>query len=481
MRFINDDFLLNNKRARRLYHEYASHQPILDFHCHLPPKTIAENRNFRDLTEISLDGDHYKWRLMRANGVQEHLCSGGAAPYDRFLAWASTVPYTLRNPLYHWTHLELARYFGIYDLLNEETASAIWGRTKELLQTGEMTPQGILKKFDVRIICTTEDPLSSLEYHEQIARSGFATRVLPAFRPDAALRTHDPREFNRWTDELAAHTGLKIARLVEFLQALRMRHQDFHDHGCRLSDHGLNRCFADPCTESEAQSLFASVRSGVQLSAGESSKLNSFLMLFFGRLDADQGWTKQLHLGALRNVNSQMFERLGPDTGFDGIGEGHQAASLAAYLDRLDRDGSLPKVILFNSNPTHNYLFAALAGCFGNGGTAGRVQFGSAWWFLDQKEGIEMQLGALSNCGMLARFVGMITDSRSFLSFPRHEYFRRVLCNLLGEEMEKGLIPDDLQLIGTTVKRICFENAQEYLCLPASSNPVPIGPAPSVA
>lgn len=481
MRFIHDDFLLSSEPARRLYHEYASPQPILDFHCHLSPKTIAENRNFRDFTEISLDGDHYKWRLMRANGVPERLSSGGADPYDRFLAWARTVPCTLRNPLYHWTHLELARYFGIYDLLNEETAPAIWARANELLQTDELAPRGILKRFDVKIICTTEDPLASLECHEQIARSGFSTQVLPAFRPDAALRTRNPHEFNRWTDQLAALAGLQVGRLPEFLEALRMRHQDFHDHGCRLSDHGLNHCFADPCTEDEAESLFASLRSGAELSLAESAKLNSFLMLFFGRLDAEKGWTKQLHLGALRNVNSQMFERLGPDTGFDGIGDWPQAASLAAYLDRLDRDDSLPKMILFNSNPVDNYLFSALAGCFQNGGVAGKVQFGSAWWFLDQKEGIEMQLGALSNCGMLARFVGMITDSRSFLSFPRHEYFRRVLCNLLGEEMEKGLIPDDLPLVGGVVKRICFDNANEYLCLSAPLDPATAGSALSLA
>ncbi len=481
MPFIHDDFLLNGKKARRLYHEYASQQPILDFHCHLSPKTIAENRNFRDLTEISLDGDHYKWRLMRANGIPESLCSGDADPYERFLAWTRTVACTLRNPLYHWTHLELARYFGIYDLLTEETAPAIWSKAKELLQTDELAPQGILKKFDVKIICTTEDPLASLEYHEQMARSGCSTQVLPAFRPDPALRTHDPAAFNRWTDQLAACTGLKIARLPEFLEALRMRHQEFHEHGCRLSDHGLNHSFADPCSESEAAALFASLRSGTQLAFSESSKLNTFLMLFFGRLDAEKGWTKQLHLGALRNVNSRMLSALGLDTGFDGIGDWPQAASLAKYMDLLDREGALPKMILFNCNPTDNYLFAALAGCFQNGGTVGKIQFGSAWWFLDQKEGIEMQLNALSNCGMLPRFVGMITDSRSFLSFPRHEYFRRVLCNLLGEEMDRGLLPDDLALIGSAVKRICFDNAREYLCLPAAPNPVTAGPAPSLA
>lgn len=470
MPFIHDDFILNSKAARRLYHDYAAGQPVLDFHCHLSAKTIAENRNFRDLTEISLDGDHYKWRLMRANGVPERLCSGDADAYERFLAWARTVPYTIRNPLYHWTHLELARYFGIYELLNEQTAPAVWARAKKQLASAELTPQGILTKFGVKIICTTDDPLDSLEWHEKIERSDFTTQVLPAFRPDNALRTRDPRTFNQWTDGLAALAGLKLARLPEFLEALRLRHQYFHDHGCRLSDHGLNHCYADSCTEREAEPLFASLRSGAQLTLAESSRLNGFLMLFFGKLDAQKGWTKQLHLGALRNVNSRMLDLLGPDTGFDGIGQWPQAASLAAYLDHLDREEALPKMILFNSNPADNYAFAALAGCFQNGGSAAKIQFGSAWWFLDQREGIEMQLNALSNCGMLARFVGMITDSRSFMSFPRHEYFRRVLCNLLGNEMEKGLLPDDVELVGATVKRICFENAYEYLGLPAHVN-----------
>jgi glucuronate isomerase len=476
MPFIHDDFLLNGARARRLYHDYSAAQPILDFHCHLSPKTIAQNDNFRDLAEISLDGDHYKWRVMRANGVPERLCSGNAGPYERFLAWARTVPCTLRNPLYHWTHLELARYFGIHELLNEQTAAGIWAQANELLQSDELTPQGILKKFNVRTICTTEDPVASLEFHEQLGRSGFPFRVLPAFRPDNALRTHDPRAFNNWTDQLAACAGVKIARLPDFLEALRVRHRDFHEHGCRLSDHGLNYCFADSCNEHEAELLFATVRSGTQLTSAESAKLNSFLMHFFGRLDAEKNWTKQLHLGALRNVNARMFDSLGADTGFDCIGDWPQAAALATYLDRLDREDALPRVILFNSNPADNYLFATMAGCFQNGGSGPKIQFGSGWWFLDQKEGIEMQLNALSNCAMLPHFVGMITDSRSFLSFPRHEYFRRVLCNLLGQEMEKGLLPDDEQLIGEMVKRICFDNAAEYLSLPAHADPLPVAP-----
>jgi glucuronate isomerase len=467
MAFINKNFLLQNETARHLYHTYAAQQPILDFHCHLSAKDIAENRRFRDLTEISLEGDHYKWRAMRANGVAERFCTGDASPYDKFQAWARTVPYTLRNPLYHWTHLELARYFDIHELLSERTASGIWQEANERLQSDELSTQGILKRFHVAVVCTTEDPITSLKYHEQIERSGLSTRVFPAFRPDKALRTQDPKVFNEWTDQLAATVGLKIVHLSDFLDALRARHDQFHQHGCRLSDHGLEFCYADPCSDREAEAIFRALRLGERPVPAESSKLNSYLMVFFGRLDAEKGWTKQLHLGALRNANTRMLESLGPDTGFDTMGDWPQAASLSAYLDRLVREDALPKMILFNVNPADNYLFATITGCFQDSDATGKIQFGSGWWFLDQKEGMELQLNALSNCGLLSRFVGMVTDSRSFLSFPRHEYFRRVLCNLLGEEMEKGLLPNDEQLIGTTIKNICFDNASEYLSLPA--------------
>jgi len=461
--------LLQSRTAQHLYHTYAANEPLFDFHGHLSPKVIAENRQFRDLTDICLEGDHYKWRLMRANGLAEEYCSGGANPYDKFLAWARTVPRTLRNPVYHWTHLELARYFGIYDLLDERSAPAIWKKANEQLQSEELTPQGILKKFKVTVLCTTDDPVSSLEYHERIENSGLGTRVFPAFRPDNALRTHNPIAFNQWTDRLAARTGRNIARLVDFQNALRERHDEFHRHGCRLSDHGLNRCYAEQCSEGEAASLFSSVRSGMELTIAGSAKLNSYLMVFFGRLDAEKGWTKQLHLGAYRNVNSRMMEALGPDTGYDAIGDWPQSEALVQYLDRLDRENALPKMILYNLNAADNYLFATIMGSFQSGDVPGKIQFGSAWWFLDQKEGIEMQLGALSNCGLLARFVGMVTDSRSFMSFPRHEYFRRVLCNLLGGEVEKGLLPNDERLLGETIRAICYGNAQEYLGLPMKS------------
>ena len=473
MKYIHPDFLLESEAARRLYHTFAEPQPILDFHCHLSPKVIAENRPFRDLTEISLEGDHYKWRVMRANGVPERFCTGDAEPYEKFLAWARTVPHTLRNPLYHWTHLELVRYFEIDDLLDEKTAPAIWRKANERLQSRELTPQSILKKFRVTTVCTTDDPVSTLEFHERIENEAGPVRVYPTFRPDGALRTSDAQAFNRWTDQLAACAAVQINGMADFLKALRARHDTFHAHGCRLSDHGLNHCFAEICSDGEAESFFAAVRSGRSLAPGESAKLNSYFMQYLGRLDAEKGWTKQLHLGALRNVNSRMLNSLGPDTGYDSIGDWPQASHLSGYLDRLEKDNALPKMILFNVNPVDNYLFATIAGCFQSRETAGKIQFGSGWWFLDQKEGMEMQLNALSNCGLLSRFVGMVTDSRSFLSFPRHEYFRRVLCNLLGEEMEKGLLPNDDELVGGMIKDICFENASRYLALPAAVNSAP--------
>ena len=385
MSFITKNFLLQNETARQLYHTYAAGQPILDYHCHLSAKDIAENRRFRNLTEIWLEGDHYKWRAMRANGIDEKYCTGDADPYEQFAAWARTVPCTLRNPLYHWTHLELLRYFGLDQLLDEGTAPQIWELANECLLTEELTAQGILTKFRVAAICTTDDPTDLLEYHEQIASSEFATRVLPAFRPDRALRTDDPASFNEWTDKLGACANVDTACFSGFLDALLSRHDYFHQHGCRISDHGLDYCYARSCTDREAQRIYNQVRSGKDLTSNESETFASYLMLFFGQLDAEKNWTKQLHLGALRNVNTQMRNNLGRDTGFDSIGEWPQVACLAAYLDKLDQMDRLPKMILFNANPANNYAFATLAGNFQRGVIPGKVQFGSGWWFLDQK------------------------------------------------------------------------------------------------
>jgi glucuronate isomerase len=463
--FIHDDFLLESETARKLYHTYAEQEPILDYHCHLSPKDIAENRRFQNLFEIWLEGDHYKWRAMRANGVEEKYCTGGAPPLEKFMAWANTVPHTLRNPLYHWTHLELKRCFGIEELLDERTARSIWDRANALLPTDEWHVHGILGKFQVRALCTTDDPADDLAWHRKIVASSLPTRVYPTFRPDNALSIQNPDLFNKWVDRLAAASNVHIAHFSDFLAALRQRHEYFHEMGSRLSDHGLDRCHAEFCTEYKAAQIFDQARGGTAVMPEMQSQFASFLMLYFGHLDAEKGWTKQLHLGARRNANTRALRELGPDTGFDSIGDWPQAAALGAYLDALDREHALPKTIIYNLNPADNYAFATMVGNFQGGGIAGKVQFGSGWWFLDQKEAIEWQLNALSHAGLLSRFVGMLTDSRSFMSYPRHEYFRRVLCNLLGAEIERGELPEDEALIGGMVRSICYTNAESYLGL----------------
>ncbi|HTL03934.1 MAG TPA: glucuronate isomerase [Vicinamibacterales bacterium] len=469
MPFINDSFLLGTKAARRLYDAHAAHQPILDYHCHLPPRDIADDRRFANLFEIWLEGDHYKWRAMRANGAAERFCTGDADPYEKFLAWAATVPHCLRNPLYHWTHLELQRYFGIDELLNEKTAPGVWTRANERLQSPELSARGILKKFDVKAVCTTDDPADDLSSHVRIRDAGIATRVYPTFRPDRVLDVHQPDVFNPWVDRLSNTADVHIARFQDLLDALNRRHQAFHDLGCRLSDHGLDQCFAEECSDDLAAAIFAKARAGNAVSLNDRSAFASSMMVFFGRLDAEKGWTKQLHLGARRNANTRGLRALGRDVGFDSMGDWPQMDALGAYLDRLDRDGALPKTIVYNNNPTDNYAMATMVGNFQDGSAAGKIQFGTSWWFLDQKEGIEWQLNALSNCGLLSRFVGMVTDSRSFMSYPRHEYFRRVLCNLLGRDMEKGILPGDEALIGKLVEDVCYGNASRYfgLGLPA--------------
>jgi len=464
-RFLDERFLLYTDTAHRLYERHAAPQPILDYHCHLPPRELAENRRFENLTEIWLEGDHYKWRAMRANGVPERFCTGNATPYEKFLAWAATVPRCLRNPLYHWTHLELRRYFGISERLDETTAPRIWEQANAQLRSGDLDPHRILQKFDVRVICTTDDPADTLEAHERIAASPLSTAVYPAFRPDRALDVDQPAVFNPWVDRLARAADLHIATFDNFLDALGRRHQAFHEAGSRISDHGLAQCFAEPCADRAAALIFDKARGGTPATPEEQSGFAAYLMLFFGRLDAAKGWTKQLHLGARRNASTRALETAGRDAGYDSIGDLPQADALGAYLDRLDREGALPKIILYNVNPTQNYMMAAMAGNFQDGTVAGKVQFGSAWWFLDQKEGIEWQINALSNTGLLSRFVGMTTDSRSFLSYPRHEYFRRVLCNMLGLEIERGDLPDDEMLVGGLIEDVCYRNAAAYFQL----------------
>lgn len=463
--FITDNFLLHSNAARHLYHSAAEPAPIFDYHCHLPPKQIAENYQFRNLADLWLAGDHYKWRAMRANGIPERLITGDATDVEKFQAWARTVPYTLRNPLYHWTHLELARYFGITTLLDESTAKAIWNEANEKIATPDFSVHGLLKRSNVKVICTTDDPVDSLVYHRQIAESDLPIRVYPTFRPDRALQIRNIASWDHWLDQLAEASGISTDNFSSFLDALKQRHDHFHSLGGRLSDHGLESCPAEDVAETEARDIFARAREGVLVSEEEANRFASFLMLFFGYLDHEKGWTKQLHLGAMRNNNTRLFRALGPDTGFDSIGDFRQGRALARYLDRLDSTNQLPKVILYNLNPADNYLFAALIGNFQDGAIAGKIQFGSGWWFLDQKEAMEWQLNSLSNLGLLRRFVGMLTDSRSFLSYTRHEYFRRTLCNLLGRDVENGELPNNMPLLETFVREISFGNAANYFGL----------------
>jgi glucuronate isomerase len=467
--FIHDDFLLQTIAARRLYHGYAAAEPILDYHSHLPAAEISADRRFHDLFEIWLEGDHYKWRAMRANGIPERCCTGDASPYEKYYAWAHTVPFCLRNPLYHWTHLELKRYFGVNELLNESSAKSIWERSNALLRGSDLSAQGILKKFRVKVVCSSDDPVDDLSAHRSINTAQNDFRVYPTFRPDKALSIQDPIAFKAWLSQLESASKISIITLANFLDALKQRHDYFHARGARLSDHGLSYCYAVPCTERQAAAIFTKARGGTATTPEEQEQFASFLMLFFGRLDAEKGWTKQLHVGAIRNANTRRALELGPNTGFDSIGDWSQAAQLCAYLDLLEQEKALPKVVVYNVNPADNYVIASAVGNFQDGETAGKIQFGSGWWFLDQNEGIEMQLNALSNTGLLSRFVGMLTDSRSFMSFPRHEYFRRVLCNLLGSEMENGELPNDEQLVGGMVRNICFENAKQYLGLELAS------------
>jgi len=462
--FLSDDFLLHSDVARELYHGYAKPQPIYDYHSHLPPQEIADNRCFANLAEIWLAGDHYKWRAMRWNGVPERFCTGDATPWEKFLAYARTVPKTLRNPLYHWTHLELKFYFGIEELLDETTARSIWDRANE--QLAVMPVHELLRRSNVAVSCTTDDPADTLALHRRIRDEGkLSTRVYPTFRPDSAMAVDQPAAFNGYLDTLSAVSRIECNSLANFQAALKERHDRFHEFGARLSDHGLTRCEAEDCTESEARQSFDTLRSGRPIAPADAAKFRSYLMIYFGHLDAARGWTKQLHLGAQRNNSSRFMAQLGANTGFDSIGDYPQADALMKYLDKLDRDNRLPKTVLYNVNPSDNYLFATMAGNFQDGTVPGKIQFGSGWWFLDQKEAMQWQMNALSNLGLLSRFVGMLTDSRSFLSYPRHEYFRRILCDLIGRDVETGELPRDVKLLGGMVGDICFRNAETYFGL----------------
>lgn len=460
--FITEDFLLENETANRLFHEYAEPLPIIDYHCHLPPADIANNRNFENLTGIWLKNDHYKWRAMRALGIDEKFITGNANDRQKFLKWAQTVPYTLRNPLYHWTHLELKTYFGIEKLLTEETALKIYEVCSEKLRSPEFSARNLLKKMNVEVVCTTDDPTDSLEHHQKLKKDGFDIKILPAFRPDKAYAFDDPQIYNDYLKKLEEINGSTISGFDDLMSILQERIGFFHKHGCRLSDHALERLYFEPEAKKEVYSFFSEIRNGGLLNEYQKRSLTSAILLELGRMYHDKGWIQQYHLGALRNANERMMCKLGPDTGFDSIGDFPQAESLAKFLNQLDVTDQLTKTILYNVNSKDNEILATMAGNFNDGSTKGKMQFGTAWWFLDQKDGLEKQLNTLSNMGLLSCFIGMITDSRSFLSYPRHEYFRRVLCNLIGKDIEAGELPDDIEWTGKIVSDICYHNAKEY-------------------
>ena len=460
--FLNEDFLLQTPTASRLYHEYAKDMPIIDYHNHLPPDQIAQNKNFENLTQTWLYGDHYKWRGMRANGVDESYCTGNKSDYEKFEKWAETVPYTMRNPLYHWTHLELQRYFGITEILNPASAKRIYEDCSAKIITPEFSVRSLLIKMKVEVACTTDDPMDSLEHHQAIQKEGtFQTKILPTFRPDKFILIENPN-FKDFVQKLGSIVNSDINSFSELLKALRQRADFFASMGCRLADHGLEQIYAIEFTEATANAVFEKVILGKEISLQEALTYKSAILHALGVMYYSLGWTQQFHLGALRNNNARALRTLGPDTGWDSIGDWSQAKAISKFLDRLDEHNQLAQTIIYNLNPRDNEMIAAMIGNFNDGSVVGKIQFGSGWWFLDQKDGMEKQMNALSNMGLLSRFVGMLTDSRSFLSFPRHEYFRRILCNLLGNEIENGELPNDIEWIGQMVQNICYHNAKEY-------------------
>ncbi|MFV0606146.1 MAG: glucuronate isomerase [Niabella sp.] len=460
--FLNDNFLLQTKTAEKLYHDYAKQMPIIDYHCHLPPDQIATDKQFDNLTQIWLYGDHYKWRAMRTNGVDESYCTGSKSDFEKFEKWAETVPYTMRNPLYHWTHMELQRYFNVHEILNKDSAKKIYDDCTAKLQTPEYSVKNLLRKMNVKTVCTTDDPVDTLEYHQKIKADGFEIPILPAWRPDNAMNLSNASNFVAYTKKLEAAADIHIVYLNDFLDALKKRHDFFATMGCSVSDHGLEQIYAEDYTEHEINEIFDKVYAGHDVTIEEQNKFRSAMLVIFAEWDYEKGWVQQYHLGALRNNNLKAMRELGPDTGWDSIGDFSQAGAISKLLGGLIDKNKLAKTILYNLNPADNELFATMIGNFNDGSAPGKIQWGSGWWFLDQKDGMTKQLNALSNMGLLSRFVGMLTDSRSFLSYPRHEYFRRILCNLFGNDIENGELPNDINWIGKLVQDICFNNANEY-------------------
>ena len=460
--FLDENFLLQSKTAQVLYHDFAEMMPIIDYHNHLPPDQIAENLQFKNMTQVWLNGDHYKWRAMRTHGIDESYCTGSKLDWEKFEQWAATVPYTLRNPLYHWTHLELQRYFGITDILSPDTARKIYDACNEKLNTPDYSVRNLLTRMNVQTVCTTDDPLDSLEHHQKIRNDNFEIRVLPAFRPDKAMAAENTRSLNEYIDRLVYLTDTAIENLESYLTALRMRHEYFAANGCTVSDHGLEYIYAEDYKDEEIALIFGKIRRNQVLDHSEVLKFKSAMLFNFALWDHEKGWVQQYHLGALRNNSSRMQQLLGSDTGWDSIGDFSQARSLSKFLNNLDRGNKLAKTIIYNINPADNDMIATMIGNFNDGSVAGKVQFGSGWWFLDQKDGMTKQLNSLSNAGLISHFVGMLTDSRSFLSFPRHEYFRRILCNLFGDNVENGELPADIPWLGEIIQDICYTNAKNY-------------------
>ncbi|MDR1714619.1 MAG: glucuronate isomerase [Prevotella sp.] len=462
--FLDDNFVLQNETAEYLYHQHAKHLPIIDYHCHLDPKLIAEDYQFDNLGEIWLGGDHYKWRAMRTNGVDERYCTGkDTTDWEKFEKWAETVPYTMRNPLYHWTHLELKTAFGVTKILKPETAKEIFDECTAKLRTPQFSARGLMKHYNVEAVCTTDDPIDSLQYHLALKNEGFSVKVLPTWRPDKAMAVEIPDAFRGYVEKLSEVSGVAISNFSDLITALRKRHDFFASVGCKLSDHGIEEFYAEDYTQSEINAIFNKVYGGKELTHEEIIKFKSAMLVEGAIMDWEKGWTQQFHYGAIRNNNTRLFKKLGPDTGFDSIGDFTIAKAMSKFLNRLDTDNKLAKTIIYNLNPRDNDLIATMIGNFQDGSVAGKIQFGSGWWFLDQKTGMEAQMNSLSNLGLLSRFVGMLTDSRSFLSYPRHEYFRRILCNLIGTDVEQGLLPSsELDFLGKLVENVSYYNAKEF-------------------
>lgn len=462
--FLDDNFVLQTETAQQLYHEHAKKLPIIDYHCHLDPKLIAENYQFDNLGEIWLAGDHYKWRAMRTNGVDERFCTGkDTTDWEKFEKWAETVPYTMRNPLYHWTHLELKTAFGVTKLLKPETAKEIFDICTAKLRTPEFSARGMMKHYNVETVCTTDDPVDSLEYHLSLKKEGFSIKILPTWRPDKAMAVEVPADFRAYVEKLSAVSGVSISKFADLIAALRNRHDFFASVGCKLSDHGIEEFYAEDYTTAEIENIFNKVYGGKELTKEEIIKFKSAMLVEGAIMDWEKGWTQQFHYGAIRNNNTRLFNQLGPDTGFDSIGDFTIAKAMSKFFNRLDTNNQLAKTIIYNLNPRDNDLIATMIGNFQDGSVAGKIQFGSGWWFLDQKTGMEAQMNSLSNLGLLSRFVGMLTDSRSFLSYPRHEYFRRILCNLIGNDVEEGLLPaSELPFLGQLVEDVSYYNAKNF-------------------